>query len=264
MSHTMKTLLTGVALGLVGTTEVMANGGTAATPPQPLTVMPSSSGFDWTGPYVGAVVGFGMLNSETSDHWCNVACDGGSLASGGGGAGLAIGYDWQMDDFVVGVVLDYMATNFENINIHDYVDPDTPANSYTSYTESSWDSVTTLRARAGIAADRTLFYATGGVAWVDVNYRHDYNYGEAKGSFYNEGYLPYSGTEMGIAAGAGVERAVGENLSISAEYLYVGLESVDGGYYYDDFDDVPGSREDSTVDYRSSAHMVRVGIKYRF
>ncbi|MCC5982741.1 MAG: porin family protein [Rhodobacteraceae bacterium] len=253
----LKQLAAGAVLGAMCTTAANAGSNSPVMPEQPVTFTQPSVGYDWTGPYVGGVGAYGMLNSETSDHWCWVACDGASMASGGGGVGLALGYDWQMGSLVVGGVVDHMVTNFENINIHD----GPTNNKYTSYTEASWNSLTTLRARAGLAADQTLFYATGGLAWADVNYRHDYNHGpDAE----ERGFLPYSGREMGFAAGGGIEHAVSNNISISAEYLYVGLRSVAGGAYYRDWDDIPGSQRDGTVSYRSSAHKVRLGVNFRF
>ncbi|PJI93128.1 opacity protein-like surface antigen [Yoonia maricola] len=223
------------------------------------TALSTSAAFanDWSGPYAGVSLNAGMFNSETTDHWCYVACDGASLAEFGAGAGIAGGYDVQMNEFVFGVVADYTFTNFETVNEHE--DVTAPVN-YTSYTESTWDGMLTLRARAGLAVDNTLVYATGGVAFVDVNYRHDYDAGPVAE---NEGFEPYSDIEVGFAAGAGVEHKFNDLYSVSAEYLYVGLQSSDGGEYYNDLDDLD-SPSDGTADYRSSAHMLRLAVNYRF
>ncbi|MBQ1203287.1 MAG: porin family protein [Loktanella sp.] len=213
-------------------------------------------GDTWTGFYAGGAGAVGLFNSETTDHWCKVACDGASLGEVGSAFGIAAGYDMQLGSLVIGVVADYMTGTFETENVVSNGDGDP----YASFTEASWDSIITLRGRAGVAVDRSLIYVSGGVAHVDVAYRHDFNFGPDADL---RGYRPYSGQETGFAAGVGVEHAFADNLSISAEYLYVGLPSVNGGAYFSNFDNEEPS-EDSTVTFRSSAHLIRVGANWRF
>lgn len=214
-----------------------------------------SADFDWTGAYAGGTASFGVFNSETSDHWCYVACDGGSLTEAAGALGVAIGYNKQIGSLVVGVVADYMAGNFETEHIV------SQPGVYSSYTSSSWENIFTLRGRAGIAADRSLIYVTGGLASVEVNHRQDYNFGP---DAQNTGYRPYEGRETGFAAGVGVEHAISDKVTLGAEYQYIGLPSVDGGPYFRNLDDDNNFDVDSSVEYRSSAHLFRLGVNWRF
>ena len=214
----------------------------------------------WSGFYAGGAASFGMFNSETSDHWCKVACDGASMAEIGGAAGVTLGYDMQIGSLVVGAVADYMLGNFEAENVVSGENDLNGEGAYTSYTQSTWDSIATLRARAGLSVDRSLVYVSGGLASVDVNYRQDFNFEPAA---FPRGYRPYSGRETGFAAGVGIEHALTDNLSLSAEYLYVGLPSVNGGSYFANYDDALPS-EESSVEFRSSAQLIRVGANWRF
>ena len=62
-------------------------------------------GFDWTGAYIGAQIGYGTLNySDFSSQ-------------GGGGAGLFAGYRFDMGNNVIGVEGEISPANFERYNI---------------------------------------------------------------------------------------------------------------------------------------------------
>lgn len=251
-SKKMKKFLATAAVALMGSTAALASGPTVVTV-EPVSYVQPAPSFNWGGFYGGLTLGVSMFNSDVSDHWCWVACDGASLSSFGQGVGVVAGYDVQMNEFVFGGLIDYMRTNYDNTNVHD-------RNDYSSYSSASWDQIMTLRARAGIAVDRTLFYATGGIALVDVNYRHDFNHGVNAD---NSGFPPESGWKTGLAAGVGIEHAISNNMSLDLQYQYVGLPSSRGGDYHDDLDD-PGSTTDGSVNYRSNAHTVRLGLNFRF
>ena len=68
-----------------------------------------------------------------------------------------------------------------------------------------------VRGRVGIAVDRALFFATGGVAFGEI--RHDYV--TATGIVF-----PFSPTRVGFTVGGGVEYAFTNNVSLRAEYRY--------------------------------------------
>src|SRR5690606_3376964 len=84
---------------------------------------------------------------------------------------------------------------------------------------ANFDWLATLRGRVGVAYDRTLLYATGGLAW-----------GKDLGFANNVLAIPPavdrasgSSTRTGWVAGGGLEHAVTDNLSFKAEYLYMDL-----------------------------------------
>lgn len=69
--------------------------------------------------------------------------------------------------------------------------------------------------------------------------------------------MAVSGTQLGLTAGAGVEYALTDNMSVKLDYLYVGLPSmphVEDGAFGDTYD----------FDFQSSAHIVRAGLNVRF
>jgi outer membrane immunogenic protein len=76
-------------------------------------------------------------------------------------------------------------------------------------TKNTW--LGTLRARVGYAADRVLFYVTGGGAYGNIE-------SGINGGFSNS-------SEPGWTAGAGVEAAFADNWTARIEYLYVDLEN---------------------------------------
>ena len=70
-----------------------------------------------------------------------------------------------------------------------------------------------VRGRLGIAFDRTLIYATGGVAFADYKTQ----YFAIIPGFGNE---EFSKTQVGWTVGAGLEYAIANNWSLRAEYRY--------------------------------------------
>ena len=80
--------------------------------------------------------------------------------------------------------------------------------------------LTTLTGRLGLAADRVLFYAKGGGAWVGAIIL-------LCSTCRRVPRLPLvtSSTNTGWTAGAGVEWAFADNWSVRAEYDYVGLSN---------------------------------------
>ncbi len=104
--------------------------------PPPAQVYNPASAYNWTGPYLGLIGGYGW---GTSSGW-----EGGVFA----------GYNFQLDpNWVVGIEGDLMAAGKSGT-----VGASTISN--------GWDG--TVRGRLGYAYDRFLFYGTGGVAFGDV------------------------------------------------------------------------------------------------
>jgi outer membrane immunogenic protein len=93
---------------------------------------------------------------------------------------------------------------------------------YTASLDVAWFG--TLRGRVGYARDRTLIYATGGLAFGEVNYSARYLITEpcCSGGFAN---LKSSGVETGYVIGGGLEHAINPNWSLKLEYQYINLGS---------------------------------------
>jgi outer membrane immunogenic protein len=155
--------------------------------PSPEPSYAPQTGFSWTGPYVGAMIGYGWGNSKLNGH--NANADG---VTGGAYAG----YNFAISNFLLGVEGDATASGMEGKN--------------SGFTVSNpWDA--TLRARAGVTIDRVLLYGTGGVAFGDVKVKN--------------GASSDSNTETGWTAGVGAEAAITNNVIGRVEYRYTDLGS---------------------------------------
>jgi outer membrane immunogenic protein len=96
-------------------------------------------------------------------------------------------------------------------------------------TDPNW--VATVRGRVGLAANRMLFYGTGGVAFVDLTDRAAFEYAPTTTTAVNTAnpgttFGPYTSggsqgqTHTGWTAGGGVEFKASHNVSFGAEYRH--------------------------------------------
>lgn len=122
--------------------------------------------------------------------------------------GVHVGYNHQFENnFVLGGVADVNFLNWDRrLGVSD------GDNSIVA--RQSVDYLGTLRAKAGLAADRVLFYGTGGLA-----------FGGVKDELLINGVTENSDrdTRFGYVLGTGVDFLATDNLSIGAEYLYTDL-----------------------------------------
>ena len=125
----------------------------------------------------------------------------------------------------------------------------------------------------GLTADRSVFYATGGLAYGSVNVNGsatatvDVNANTPPAPFasWNQ-----STTKVGWAVGAGMEQSIDKNWSLMVEYLYVDLGSVSTNFVtaagtYGQFCNAsitafPGT---GTISSRLTDNIVRFGFNYK-
>jgi outer membrane immunogenic protein len=179
----MRGLLLAVAFGAQTIAAMAADLG-------PVNVAPPVS-FTWTGFYLGGNVGGAWSTIQ------NNGLGGGNSSSVMGGA--SAGYNWQFAPFwVVGIEGDAS-----------WADLTVPAGSG----DVNW--IGSVRTRLGwTPTPTTLLYATGGVAWSNVNIP-------------GVDTLPADQTKNGWVAGGGFEWAPwANNWSVRAEYLYYHFNSV--------------------------------------
>jgi len=193
---------------------------------------------NWDGFYAGIVAGGGLLSETTTEHGMSIYGGGASESEFGGLAGGTIGFNVQSGAAVYGLEADLQAT---------WLGTDQTFADTVTVNRSSWDWLATVRARGGIAVDSVLAYATAGVAVVST----DYFYGRS--DLIAGMYAESSGVQYGLTAGVGVEYALGDNMSVKAEYLYLGLPSQTAST---DFGEI--------VDFVSSANIARVGLNFHF
>ena len=246
MKSTALSLL--VVGGLVSTSAMAADLPIAMEPMAPAPIE-SVALFTWSGFYVGANVGYGWGRDDVvgvgtrpqPGAYGNI----GTFDPKGWLGGVQAGFNWQMDQFVVGIEGDVQWTGVDD-RIGSRNTTGGPAGFATASATTDIDWYGTLRARAGVAMDRILLYGTGGLAFGNVDYRVNVTAPAAQ-------TIRSSDTEWGYALGAGVEFAFNENLSAKAEYMFVDL-GVDETLRSANFSTVPTSQ----------LHTVRVGLNYRF
>lgn len=185
---------------------------------------------DWTGAYVGGHLGWvsGTVDFET------LPTPGftGTYDIGGWLLGAQGGYNWQMDTFVLGVEGDVSLGDVTS-DLDETIFIDRHVN---------WEA--SLRARAGVAFDAILLYATAGVA-------------VANSTSELFGIVDDTQTHVGWTVGAGVEAMVAENVSAKVEYRYSDF----GAAQYDFFTIIPpGLSTESTI----TQHSLTAGVNFHF
>jgi len=219
-------------LAMVGASAAYTADLAVSTPPQAPIETPV---FSWTGFYVGvnAGGGFGGRNHVGFHSFGDYLGRVGTFDSSGFLGGVQAGYNYQIDNnWVVG-----LETDFQGADISDSV-----SNSL-GRASNKIDWYGTLRPRVGYSYDRTLFYATGGLAYGHIKF---------KGSVPGLASFGDDKTKVGWTVGAGVEHAFTDHVTAKLEYQYVDFGGFNKG------DDVLSSRA------RSDFHAIRVGLNYKF
>ena len=242
------------AIGLSGS-ALAADLPPAAPPRAPaIYVPPVLPVYNWSGFYLGINGGYGFGSSEWTDPLnTSGSTSSGSFNTNGGLVGGTLGVNFQTGGFVFGVEGDWDWQGLQGTSSSPFcTDVFTAATAKSPAgagceTKSDW--IATFRGRAGYAADRVLFYATGGGAAGNVQTGLN--------------TLPLqSNTEFGWTAGAGIEWAFADNWTAKIEYLFVDLgnttcnNSANCG-----FDSATTAANDSV---KFTESMVRAGVNFKF
>ena len=234
--YVITSVVASVAAFATASQALAADLGPYRPPAPPETYVEPVSQFSWRGFYAGInggyawgsgdatiIRGVGSIDAVEPDGWI------------GGGQ---IGYNAQFGNFVLGVEGDMQGASIDGSSIGI-----AGGSAYRATSDMNWFG--TIRARAGFAADRVLIYATGGVAWADMDFSL---YDVAGGTRYSGG-----DTLTGYAVGGGVEWALANNWTLKGEYLYIDLDDAKfhggGG---------------PTTSFDNSFHTVRAGLNYKF
>jgi outer membrane immunogenic protein len=194
---------------------------------------------DWTGWYGGYYAGLGVSQTTVRSDSRSGSFD---ISSAGPAGGLQGGYNWQLTPHWVGGVegdighlgIDRALQEFDNNVVFGR--------------GTSWYG--TIRGRLGLTSGPSLFYATGGVAFV-----------KAKGDFdvirqTTVDKSRSSTTAIGWTLGGGIETLLGNNWSAKVEYLYIdaGVQNVFN----------PNLGDGDTAHFDSRFHIFRYGLNYKF
>lgn len=245
--------------------------------------------FDWTGPYAGvnagaafdAKTGFdrttGFLANNTNALQQGLRPVEQTVDDSGFTGGVQIGYNYQLGSSVVaGIEADLAYTDIDKTvtlrnvtNIGALGAPSAVPVSRVNQYRGELSALGTVRGRLGMTFDRTLVYATGGVAHGRVK-RETTFYGP------NADTTPFfqgseNGGKTGYVYGAGIEYAMPSDsmfnvinssaVTVKAEYLHYDLG--------DDTLTFPGVNGGATIGgytsrVRTEGDIVRAGLNFKF
>ncbi len=177
--------------------------------------------YNWTGIYLGINGGYGFGQQTpgslfgdsfsafnyNGNGWMGGITAGAQLQSGHTVMGLEADIDWAK---ITGSGTGPVAFNGAPIG--------------TATVSSSLSSISTARARVGYALDNWLFYATGGLAVTNEksSLTGPVGFVCGTGAFNSPPCGSLADLHLGLAAGAGVEYGITQNLSAKAEWIWVG------------------------------------------
>jgi outer membrane immunogenic protein len=194
-------------------------------PPAPYVPAPV---WNWTGFYIGVNLGGTWANNDSD----NFTGDMSGVVGGG-----QIGYNWQINNVLLGVEGDFNGTGLKNSESAFVPGVGT----FTADAKLPWFA--TARGRLGWVQGPWLVYVTGGAAWVNF---------EATLTGPGGGSVSDNATRSGWTAGGGVEWMFLPKWSAKLEYLFV------------DTDATNVTLLGATFETRAQQNIVRAGLNYHF
>ena len=213
----------------------------------------ATSASHWTGAYAGvnAGGGFGRVTDPDAGSGSDVIKTNGALG------GLQVGYNHQVGDYVVSLEADYavakvkghLSQSVTGLVIGGF------GVSGNGDIESRLESFGTIRARAGVALNSALLFATGGYAYGRNKITASASATVTGPSGGGTGAASFSDSQWmsGWTLGGGVEYAFTPNISSKLEYLYADLGK---STFY------KGTLMETKVANKVS--IIRAGVNYRF
>ena len=218
--------------------------------------------FDWSGFYLGANSGISWNNSNVNNSFdldgdgineITNKINGDQTAFTAGGL---VGYNYQIDQIVLGVEADLNYLGFSDNNTRSVDFEVGNLDNLTSKSSFEADWFGTIRGRLGYAIDNLLIYGTGGLAYGHVSAKGKVTADDGLDLYAWKGSI--DSTNWGWTIGAGAEYGV-DNWGLGLEYLYADLGS---GQWNGSNDVFGSSRLKGDADFAFST--VRATVKYRF
>ena len=220
--------------------------------------------WNWTGFYIGAHVGAGWGETESTLTSFSAAGAGvlpvniqfSQNSRSGFLGGGQIGYNWQSGWAVFGVQADIAGTDIKGT---------TPCGVIVNFLSctSKTDWLATVTGRLGaVVLDRGLVYVKGGGAWMNTDHRVN-----------TLGFGPVGTTQLTSAStdtfgwllGFGTEWMIARNWSAFVEYNYIDFDKknerfpiVVGGVF------APGGALNVNADLKNTLSIAKVGVNYKF
>jgi outer membrane immunogenic protein len=192
--------------------------------PAPVVPIVETAGGNWDGVYVGAFAGFGWGTLTDEDDYFV----GDDYEGDGWKLGVAAGADFTFSEaLVAGIVADIAWTDLSGEDTVDGVE-----------FSSDWNG--SVRGRLGFDGGAFLPYVTAGIAFANNTVTD------------TALDVEDSAVHVGWTAGAGVEFAVADNVSLDLQYRYTdfGTQTYDLGGV--------------DTDFGLSSHAVTAGVNFRF
>jgi outer membrane immunogenic protein len=211
--------------------------------------------FNWTGFYIGAHVGAGWGETESTLTGVGGPFPGGSFAfsqnsrSGFLGGGQ-IGVNWQSGWAVFGVQGDIAGLDVKGT---------TPCFEFLSCTTKS-DWLATVSGRLGaVVLDRGLVYVKGGAAWM--NSTHSVNAPIGLGGSGTTQITSAENTAFGWLVGFGTEWMITRNWTAFVEYNYIDFDKKNQAF---NVGVVGGPAGVINADLKNTLSVAKVGVNYKF
>lgn len=219
--------------------------------------------YDWTGFYFGLNAGAAFNSSSVDEnaiegdlppdvaHNLAAKIESNETVFTGGGE---IGYNWQMNNLVIGAETDFNYLGFdESRHRARAVDGLGEVDSSVGL-QTDWYG--TVRARLGFASDNILVYGTGGLAYGNI--QADGRVTAENGDFWKGSE---SSTNWGWTIGGGAEVGITPSWTAGAEILYVDLGSSDFDFRNGELNEV-SERINGDID--AAFTVVRATAKFKF
>jgi len=211
----MKKVIVAAVLAAIGSTAALAADLGARTPYTKAPAMVALS--NWSGFYIGADAGYAFTGSSSG-----VLTNGGGLSpapydaklNGGLGGGF-IGYNYQMQQFVLGLEADWQVASIRGVSGPGFATSAAGVVSGPFLETSKVKDYGSLRGRLGMAFDRVFVFGTAGWAWGNFST----TYSLQGTSFFTNDHR----TTDGWSVGAGLEYAFTNNFLGRIEYRHTDL-----------------------------------------
>ncbi|MBM9594571.1 outer membrane protein [Roseitranquillus sediminis] len=231
---------------------------------------------DWSGPYAGLSLGAsfddgrarredavgGLIERDVALGLFPGSIDDEDRALLGGGH---VGFNTQRGSFVAGVELDIGGLGKKNEFEFSRIDPGTGlpdfegVNTVSGYS-TDFDNLASLRLRAGLSRNRSLFYVTAGIAGGAVENEFTLDLEDPRDQVDFSGSWSDEGTRIGYVVGLGLEHRLMDRLSLRAEASYYDLEDVT----IEARDEVVFPGQSLSYEFGNDTIIAEVGISYHF
>jgi len=226
--------------------------------------VPPPCGAPFAGGYIGVAAGYARQRVEATNVNPAGTLVGQTFSDNEGGftGGGYTGYNWQRcgQRFLFGVEADFSYINTSPTA--SVTEVFAVGNDITTY-ESRMDWFGTLRGRMGfVINDRTLLYATGGLAYARADHKLDEScIGCSVGVVTGPVSVSHTDTKAGWTVGGGAEYLHGPHWLLRAEALYVDL----GSATHDEIVVPPaGGTGRVAAKWDDQFWVARLGIAYKF